>query len=401
MKILCLWDNDAEAELLQLYLGREDELHVVSEAESFTTAVDELGWGAVLMTTSFPDDAVAFELFTHVRNTMRECPIIGAAHTEEVFRLAQFLRNGMRAYLIRDKNGDFMFLAQAAIENAVAAMQAEREQFIAEKLREEVESVRKLQESIIPQDLKCPHGFGVVARYESSQIRVLGGQPVTLAGGDSYDVFMLDDHNMVILVGDASGHGMKACMSIMTMHTLVSMIRTRQFKDTASFVEEVNHRLCSQSVVQEEGGFITLCYGILNGETREFTWTSAGHPFPIVHNLDSNEVYSLGNEDNGGLPLAIISDAEYDMITSKLPPRCRLLVYTDGLEEAFADETATHIEFGISGIMKTMKRSGDKNLEDSMQALFDDSNAFTQGIGRHDDTSIVLIENGIRKPAVD
>ena len=41
----------------------------------------------------------------------------------------------------------------------------------------------------------------------------------------------------------------------MTMHTLVTMIRSRKFADTASFVEEVNRRLCAQSVVQDEGGF--------------------------------------------------------------------------------------------------------------------------------------------------
>ncbi len=34
---------------------------------------------------------------------------------------------------------------------------------------------------------------------------------------------------MVIVLGDAAGHGVKACMSIMTMHTLISMIRDRRF----------------------------------------------------------------------------------------------------------------------------------------------------------------------------
>ncbi len=43
---------------------------------------------------------------------------------------------------------------------------------------------------------------------------------MTLAGGDYYDAFAHGD-NIVVLVGDASGHGMKACMSIMTMHTLI------------------------------------------------------------------------------------------------------------------------------------------------------------------------------------
>jgi phosphoserine phosphatase RsbU/P len=68
-----------------------------------------------------------------------------------------------------------------------------------------------------------------VARYESSQIRVLGDRPVVMAGGDYYDVFSFDDGQVVLVLGDAAGHGVKACMSIMTMHTLISMIRDRRF----------------------------------------------------------------------------------------------------------------------------------------------------------------------------
>src|SRR4029079_799686 len=132
-----------------------------------------------------------------------------------------------------------------------------------------------------------PAGYHMCARYEPSQIRVLGGRPVTMAGGDYYDVFRLDRNNMVLLVGDASGHGMKAAMSIMVMHTLVRMIRTHRYQNTAAFVQEINNQLCQHSVVNEEGGFITLCYGLLQLDTNELQWTSAGHPIPLVQDLST------------------------------------------------------------------------------------------------------------------
>jgi serine phosphatase RsbU (regulator of sigma subunit) len=146
---------------------------------------------------------------------------VAASQPGDVYRLATYLTSGLRSYLIRDANGDFMFLIHAVIVGAVKQVEADRERLVAEKLRREIDSVRQLQESIIPQQISCPENYSIAARYESSQIRVIGGQPVTMAGGDYYDAFTLPDDSVIVLVGDASGHGMKACMSIMTMHTII------------------------------------------------------------------------------------------------------------------------------------------------------------------------------------
>jgi phosphoserine phosphatase RsbU/P len=221
---------------------------------------------------------------------------------------------------------------------------------------------------------------------------VLGGQPVVLAGGDYYDAFMLDDNSLVLLLGDASGHGMKACMSIMTMHTLIRTMRNEGYRDTAAFVSEVNRRLCEQDIVHDEGGFITLLFAILRADSHEFQWTSAGHPVPLLHELDEDRIRPLGTVDDGGLPLAIMPDAEYEPHVSIIPPRSRLLLYTDGLEEAFPGEKARHEEFGRAGAARVLKSCRSRSLERTLLALFDESLAFTGGTGRHDDTSVVLLE---------
>jgi serine phosphatase RsbU (regulator of sigma subunit) len=302
------------------------------------------------------------------------------------------MTHGLRAYLIRDAAGDFVFMLRSILESTVDSVRAERERIVAERLRQEVESVRRLQESIIPNDLVSPDGYHLVARYESSQIQVLGGQPVVLAGGDYYDAFMLDDETLVLLLGDASGHGMKACMSIMTMHTLIRTMRNEGYRDTAAFVAEVNRRLCEQDIVHDEGGFITLLFAILRADSHEFQWTSAGHPSPLLHELEEDRIRPLGTVDDGGLPLAIVPDAEYDAHVATIPPNSRLLLYTDGLEEAFPGEKAIHREFGRAGAARVLQACRAQSLEETLQALFDESHAFTDGAGRHDDTSVVLLE---------
>src|SRR5262249_55124743 len=174
------------------------------------------------------------------------------------------------------------FLVLAALESAVAALRAEESRKLAERLREEMEGVRRLQESIIPKGLKPPRGYQVAARYEPAQVSMVGGQPVVLAGGDYYDLFCPDDHTLIVILGDAARHGLKACMSIMTMHTLIRMFRGDQYRDTAALVAEVNERLCENSIVQSGGGFITLYYAAIDTVTHTMNLTSAGDPPLLV-----------------------------------------------------------------------------------------------------------------------
>ena len=94
---------------------------------------------------------------------------------------------GLRSYVIRDDNCDFLFLVHAILEAAVKQVETERERLISAQLRKEVQSVRELQESTISTNIETPEGFKIVAKYESSQIRVLGSKHVTMAGGDYYE----------------------------------------------------------------------------------------------------------------------------------------------------------------------------------------------------------------------
>ncbi len=395
MRILVGWDNDSEIDLISMYLG-VDGSDVVT-ALGLDALKEQIRsadrFDVVLLAINMPTVEDGYELFQLLQREWLDTPIVGACQPQEVFRIVRFMANGMSGYVIRDGGGDYMFMLQAILESTVDAVRAAREQQLAAKLREEVDSVRKLQESVIPRHIDAPPGYQIRGRYEPSQIRVVGGQAVTMAGGDYYDIFSLSDNSIVLLVGDASGHGMKAAMSIMTMHTLVRMIRSQKYTDTAHFVTEINKQLCEQTIVSEEGGFITLLYAIFNPETRELQWTSAGHPPPFVQDYATGKIQPLGDQDSGGLPLAVTEWAEYETYRNVLPEDFRLLLFTDGLEEAFPEaRKEAHQQFGFEGIMASMLRNEGHTIDETLQALFDDSNAFTEGSGRHDDTSVVLLE---------
>ena len=394
MRVLVGWDDPLEAETIGLILNVEETtVEICSDPERFESLSTQQDWDVVLMSINFPEEETALDIFKKIQDALPNIPIVGAWRQGQFTSLAKFISHGLHSHLMRDSEGDFIFLLPSMIEAALAAVIAQRSRMLAERLREEVDSVRRLQESVIPKDLPAPQGYEVVARYEPSQIRIMGDNPVIMAGGDYYDVFNLGNDKMILLVGDASGHGVKACMSIMTMHTLIRMIRDQRYPNTVEFVSEVNRRLCSSDIVQDEGGFITLLYSSLDLTNHRLTWTSAGQPMPLLQNLATNEVKQLGSEEQGGLPLAIDEDWVYEEISVHVPDNSRLLIYTDGLDEAFpADGDQQHDQFGLKGIINSLRNSRDLPLEQALAKLFADSNAATRGSGRHDDTSVVLLE---------
>jgi phosphoserine phosphatase RsbU/P len=397
MRVIVGWDNPTELETIESFLNIGDNTAAAFQTPAeLEAAYRSSSWDVVLLSLSFPSADESYGLFQRLRQLHPDIPIVGAYFPGEIGRLAKFMLAGLQTHVLRDPAGEFIMLLTTVLEASYQAVQARRAQLLADKLREEVESVRQLQESIIPSSLPQLPGYRLIARYEPSQIQVLGDRPVVMAGGDYYDAFRLGDNSLVIMLGDAAGHGVKACMSIMTMHTLIGMIRSHTYGDTAEFVNEVNKRLCKSSIVAgDAGGFITLLYGSLNLDNNELQWTSAGHPLPLLHDLETNEVRPMGTPDQAGLPLVVSDDWVYPLCRSQIPPHCRVLMYTDGLEEAFPNDNERHRQFGVTGIINTLQATRNQPLEKVLDALFDDSNKATNGAGRMDDTSVMLLERSV------
>ncbi len=395
MRILVAWDTPTEAELLGLYLGGGDnEVLMVDSGAALLERVRAEIWDVVLMPLTFPQTVEqGFELFTQLQPLLVDTPLVMACRPSEMINLPRFLIRGLRYYIYRDPQGDYVFLLLSTLESAIAAQRAEEARKLADHLRREINGVRLLQEAIIPRGLEPPPGYFAAARYEPAQITMMAGQPVIMAGGDYYDLFKANDHTLIALVGDASGHGLKACMSIMTMHTLIRMLGTARFGDTAGFVTEINTLLCSNSIVQSGGGFITLLYVTVDTNTHQITWTSAGHPPALLQRLETNEVVQVGSNSDGGLPLGITDGVGYDSLHFEMPPHSRLLLYSDGLTDALAPgESAGGAAFGVRGIIEALQTCRDRPLEEALEHLFAASHRYTGGQGRHDDTSVLLLE---------
>ncbi|HVA47466.1 MAG TPA: SpoIIE family protein phosphatase [Pirellulales bacterium] len=391
MRVLVGWDDEEETDLLTMYLeAGGTQVRVTRSPDELLAAFETEACDVVLLPITFPDSDQAFDLFEKIRRANPDMPVMVAARPGEIYPLSRFIGHGVQAHIYRDPAKEYLFLLQTLLESALKARQAEQARLLAEKLRSEVDSVRKLQESMIPRNMEAPLGYEIVARYEPSQINVSGGQPVVLAGGDYYYAFKLSGQRLVFLVGDASGHGIKACMSIMGMHTLISMLQDDLHAAPHEFVKQINRRLCIQNLVQDQEGFITLVYGVL--EDGVLRWTSAGHCVPLLQDMETGKTVEIGDPTrDGGLPLGIYDDADYETMATEIPPGHRLVVYTDGIIEAMSNGSE-HKQFGIEGLRRTLHACRRQPLSRTLDELFRESMEFTGGEGRHDDTSVLLLE---------
>ena len=58
------------------------------------------------MSISHPDHDSAYETFQLIREYREDCPIVGACRNDDVFRIARFLTNGLRSYVLRETKID-------------------------------------------------------------------------------------------------------------------------------------------------------------------------------------------------------------------------------------------------------------------------------------------------------
>ena len=77
-----------------------------------------------------------------------------------------------------------------------------------------------------------------------------------------------------------------------------------------------------------------------------------------------------------------------------IPVGTRILIYSDGLTDALPPQGGAEagLAFGTQGLMKTLQSCRDRDIEKTLEHLFQTTSEYTGGLGRHDDTSVVLLE---------
>lgn len=211
----------------------------------------------------------------------------------------------------------------------------QRETATHERLRHELLSLNEAEADAPVKTLRQPN-FEATWRV-SSRFEI---------GGDLCEITELSDHEVAILIGDATGNSVPAAVVMTGVHGALGALlagRHEDARDTARVLELVNRSLFHTRRLPH---FMSLVYGVLDTQTRKFTYTNAGHPSPLL--LRGEEVISLDSRD---MLLGIVEESEYTSDSIDLCPDDVLVCYTDGISEARSIDAQF---FGLDGILRSV-----------------------------------------------
>lgn len=236
----------------------------------------------------------------------------------------------------------------------------------------ELQVVASIQRSLLPAELPKVPGLDVAAHYQTSRA----------AGGDYYDFFPLPSGNYGLLIADVSGHGTPAAVMMAITHAIAHS-DPRAPCPPSILLERLNRQLTRQYTFRNST-FVTAFYGVYDHETRRLKYASAGHNPPRLKRCVDQSLHVL--EGHPGLPLGVAEDAHYADAELQLQRGDQLVLYTDGITEAFNPDGEM---FGTERLDGVLARCRD-TAQGLIQAVLDRVEAFADGRAADDDRTLLV-----------
>ena len=241
-------------------------------------------------------------------------------------------------------------------------------------IRQELETARRIQSSILPGEPPRIEGLGLAARYV----------PASEVAGDFYDFLPGEERRIGILVADVSGHGVPAAL-VASMLKVAVAAQAGHANSPAKVLSGINQIFHGKLRNQ----FITALYVFLDLEAGRLTAASAGHPRPLVWRQRQGYVEEL---PLGGTVIGRLRRAGYEEVAGDLEAGDRLLLFTDGIPEARGSGGEA---FGEERLQDFLARRSAQSAEAIAEALLKEVAAWRgQAATFDDDLTFVVVEIG-------
>ena len=237
-----------------------------------------------------------------------------------------------------------------------------------ERMEGELQIARNIQMSMVPQTFPEIEGLDMFASMT----------PAKEVGGDLYSYLLLGD-KLYFCIGDVSGKGVPA--------SLVMAIATRGFrtlalmgKTPAEIATRLNDELTENN---EEGMFVTMFICRLDLKLGRLEYCNAGHNPPLIGNADGQYSFIdvIPNAPIGLWPGLEFEGEKIDDLNGR-----KMLLYTDGLNEA---ENNQQEQYGEDRIVKLLTSLSASSCRDIVEALKADTDRFRDGAEPSDDLTLL------------
>lgn len=323
---------------------------------------------AVLMDLNYTRDIIAgeegLELVSQIRSMDSLLPVVVMTAWSSVDLAVEAMRRGASDFIQKPwENRDLLQKLQNQLSRARAQRRVQRQ------LDGELQEVREIQDSLLPQ--KLPE----VAGYEVAAIT----QPLRFVGGDYYNVVRLSERHTVLCIADVAGKGWPAALLMSSLQAALKPLIWQRLAPR-ELCHRLNRILCDLTPV---GKFISFFYAVLDSVDNRLTYCNAGHNPPLLIRPDgtSTELKAAGAV-LGQFPRWLYEQSELQMRSGD-----KLLLFTDGLVEACnVDEES----FGEHNVIRIARENLSSSAEELMGLLM---RAASQHSGDfQDDASLIVLK---------
>ena len=239
-----------------------------------------------------------------------------------------------------------------------------------QQMSAELDLARAMQVAILPSRFPVAVGCDGAARM----------LPATTMGGDFYDFIELPGGRIGLVMADVSGKGVPAAFFMAVARTNLNALAATA-SGPADCLQRTNDVLLTQNPMDL---FVTVFYAVFDPATGVLTYSNGGHNPPLLRRANG-QVEMLTSA--AGLVLGMFP-ASYDEDTVQLAPGDTLVLYTDGVTEAFNVEVQMYEE---ARLVERVRDDGGATARGLVTAIFDSVIGFSGAAPQSDDITVAVL----------
>jgi sigma-B regulation protein RsbU (phosphoserine phosphatase) len=215
-------------------------------------------------------------------------------------------------------------------------------------------------------------------------------RPQNSVAGDYYDAFYpLQDGDsggkLFLVIADVAGKSVPAALLMATFQASLHTV-AREDVSLEELVQRLNRYACAHSL--DGRRFTTALLGEYDPATRQLTYVNAGHNAPVIRRDNGRGEAVIERLPASGVPFGISPDATYLTATVQLARRDALVLFTDGVVEAF---NAKGQEFTDARLIETVRYLPDWEAQRSLQFLMQRVDEFVGATKQFDDITCLVL----------
>ncbi|OQY87724.1 MAG: hypothetical protein B6D39_12480 [Anaerolineae bacterium UTCFX2] len=255
------------------------------------------------------------------------------------------------------------------------------------RLERELQLAQQIQAAFLPQQKPELPGWDLQVYW----------RPARQVGGDFYDFFKLPGNKLGLVIADVADKGMPAALFMTLVRTLVRAT-VQILESPAAVLARVNDLLVPDAA---NGMFVTMVYVVLDLSAGELCLANAGHNSPLI----LHHTGSLDWAKRSSMALGVEPDLSIQEAHWRLEPGDLLVMYTDGVTEAFSPEDEMFGEERLVELLRQFARGGDRQEMPSARTVLETIDQevldFSGEAVPYDDLTLLVLKHETGREAPD